>query len=185
MFRCQLCGVCTKTTSAFRLHSNLPKTRFACCFNDCIRAFSTYAALRQHINRQHADTRFAKSCSKFCEIGLTLHCGVQSCNITCTDTKSLISHLHQHIRDGMTVVCPTKLCNKRYRVKSSFSGYLSRDHTQWTSADLKRDLSDINYQQPTSLSDPSIDDDVSQPSSVILMTTQKIHYLILVHHFQC
>jgi hypothetical protein len=71
-----------------------------------------------------------------------LHCGVISCTVISADTSSLIKHLYKHIRDGVSVTCPIKHCNKSYHVKSSFSGHLSRNHTQWTISDLKGQTSE-------------------------------------------
>jgi len=107
-------------------------------------------SLRQHINRDHGSDRFDKS--RFHEVGLSLRCGVISCRVISTDTKSLVKHLHQHIKDGMSVICPIQHCSKRYCIRSSFSGHLSRDHSQWTFADLKTEISSLSYQQPTAIS---------------------------------
>ena len=141
MFTCKTCSLRVSSVTAYvqhsRLHSNAPKARFPCCYHGCLKACSTHAALRQHICRDHGSKKSAETNARFRAVGLALRCGTQSCSTVCTDTASLISHLHRHIKDGMPVTCPIKSCQKRYSVKSSFSGHLSRDHTQWTEADLE------------------------------------------------
>ena len=141
MFMCKTCSLKVSSVTAYvehcRLHSNAPKARFPCCFQGCLKACSTHTALRQHICRAHSNRKSAETVARFRTVGLALRCGTPSCSTICTDTVSLVSHLHRHIRDGMPVECPIKSCQKKYSVKSSFSGHLSRDHTKWTETDLK------------------------------------------------
>lgn len=144
MFKCKFCSVCLQNVNSYvqhcRLHSNVPKARFPCCYRECLKTCSSYAGLRQHISRDHNSTRCAQTSIRFHEIGMALNCAVSSCNVKCSDTTSLVKHLHQHIKDGMAVECPIKHCIKRYSVRSSLSGHLSHDHMQWTMANLKGEL---------------------------------------------
>ena len=141
MFGCKFCGHRVHTVNQYvqhcGFHSNASKPRFPCCFTDCRKTTSTYDGLRMHISRDHGNGRSHDTNAKFHPSGVTLLCGVSSCSERCYDASSLIKHMQKHIKDGMSVTCPIKYCNKTYRVKSSFSGHLSRDHTNWTLSDLK------------------------------------------------
>jgi hypothetical protein len=78
MFTCKFCGVSTNATcdyvQHFRLHSNVPKAPFLCCFTNCSRTCTTYVDLRKYVSRDHSNTRIAQSSYRFPEVGLTLCC---------------------------------------------------------------------------------------------------------------
>jgi hypothetical protein len=163
MFKCKFCGHPFQAVNQYvqhcRLHSNVSKPRFPCCFAKCGKTTSTYDGLRMHISREHGNSRSQETNAKFYQSGVTLHCGLSSCNIICNDAASLIKHMQKHIKDGMSVTCPIKHCPKIYRVKSSFSSHLSRDHTNWTLSDLKDSTSLLsNVLNSTSTLLPDVDD---------------------------
>lgn len=178
MFKCKWCVFKAQTINQYvqhcRLHSNVPRMRFPCCISGCMKTSATYDGLRQHIKREHNSTRLTGVNAKFQEVGVTLHCGVTSCTAVSNDASSLIKHLYKHMRDGVSVTCPIKHCNKSYHVKSSFSGHLSRDHMQWSLSDLKGQTSEANNDlfalEPGSSSeltgDFDTDNDVYEDSTV-------------------
>ena len=55
-------------------------------------------------------------------------CNLQHCHLKFCSSRQLISHLKQHIKDGLKVKCPYIGCNSFYKVISSFSAHLSRKH---------------------------------------------------------
>ena len=123
-----------------RLHSNKPKVKLPCCFKNCIKMTSSYIGLRQHIIRDHAQAKINQRDVKFRDIELKLNCNILSCKYSVGDKHELVKHLKQHVREGMSVECPMKCCNKKYSVVSSFQCHLLRDHASWQSSDLKQGI---------------------------------------------
>lgn len=62
------------------------------------------------------------------------------CTVRCDSVKNLLSHLKGHIREGRTVSCPFRNCDKRFIVVSTFSSHLSRTHQKY----LVRDVSSFS-----------------------------------------
>ncbi len=60
------------------------------------------------------------------EVELTCH--VDFCREKCKSLKFFYSHLKIHIREGKTVACPYRKCDKRFRVLSTFTSHVSRRH---------------------------------------------------------
>lgn len=140
MFSCNICGSDFSTVKLYllhcQIHSNLPKVRLPCCFNNCFKTSCSITGLRMHLSRDHSQqNRFTRGKSHLaCQ---SFQCSVTSCGALFTSGVNIIKHLRQHIRDGMKINCPIKGCNKQYHIASSLSCHLSRDHYQWSSSDLK------------------------------------------------
>lgn len=147
MYYCKICGTGLKTVKQYvdhcKLHSNLPKIKLPCCFKNCLKTTLSYTGLRQHIGREHADKKLIQRDAQF-NNEIKLNCSILSCKYVVTDRHELVKHLKQHIREGMSVECPINGCNKRYSVVMSFTCHLTRDHTNWQTSDLKRDISTIH-----------------------------------------
>jgi len=71
------------------------------------------------------------------ETNVRLTYSVQSCILEFVNRTDLVKHLRQHTKEGVKIGCPIKSCTKQYHNQSSFSCHLSRDHSEWTTADIK------------------------------------------------
>ena len=185
MYTCKICNSNSDSVRLYvkhcRIHSNLPKIRFPCCFARCPKTCSSIYGLKTHISRLHS-----KKASRRHIISddQQLKCSVPLCLVKSSDETTLVKHLRQHIRDGQRVQCPIKGCLKEYDILSSFSCHLSRDHTQWRCADLKEGIRTnadaalhqepplIANQQPVSVDeydcDDAVYDDVVTDESIAL-----------------
>jgi len=141
MYTCKLCGLKLDNVRLYvqhcRVHSNLPKLRLPCCFSNCLKTSSSFTGLKMHMSRDHGRHGKGRSMVDILGVQETFDCCVVSCLVKCTGRSNIIKHMRQHIKEGMTMNCPIKGCNKRYRIASSFSCHLSRDHAHWCSSDLK------------------------------------------------
>lgn len=139
MFKCKICGLSVKTVKKYvehiQLHSNLPKVRLPCCFQSCLKTTSTYAALRQHIGREHNRRQMLNI--KITAGDEKLRCSFPSCCTVFQNHGNMIKHLKLHIREGKLVECPMRGCGKKYRVVPSFTSHLNRDHGRWQSCKFK------------------------------------------------
>lgn len=75
-----------------------------------------------------------------CTVNEIMSCHVDFCTIRCHSISTLLSHLKGHIREGRTVSCPFRNCDKRFLVVSTFSSHLSRTHKQCTARDISSSL---------------------------------------------
>jgi hypothetical protein len=137
MLDCKICGAVLRNAKSYvehcKVHTNLPRLRLPCCYPDCSKSVASYPALKLHIFRDH---------SKRQQINVqhdatNLHCSIPLCKIISTSKMDFIRHLRLHIGEGRTVECPVRFCSRKYKVCSSFSCHLSRDHLNWTTSDLK------------------------------------------------
>lgn len=164
MFICKLCSVGLPNINSYvqhcRLHSNIPKVRFPCCYKNCVKTLSSYDGLRQHISREHRNDSVVKTHMKFHEVGMSLNCRILTRNTVCTNQASFVKHLHQHIREGMRIECPIKNCTKTYSIRSSFSSHWGCDHFHWSSADLKPEINRDQNECEDSFNELNQHDDV-------------------------
>lgn len=152
MYACKVCNCDLATVRSFiqhcRIHSNLPKLRLPCCFRNCYKTSSSLIGLKVHISRDHSKHGQRQSTVNMHETNVKLRCSVPSCIVECVDRTDLVKHLRQHIKEGIKIGCPIKGCTKKYHNQSSFSCHLSRDHSEWTTADIKY-IVPINDTEPT------------------------------------
>lgn len=64
---------------------------------------------------------------KLCRL-VDLTCHVSTCHAKSDSLTEFYSHLKVHIKEGRTIVCPFKQCDKTFTVVSTFTSYLSRKH---------------------------------------------------------
>lgn len=128
MLPCQICGHKSNDIVAYvkhmRLHSSVPNVVFQCCMADCSRTFRKVAALKSHIYRHHKEQVMEPRLS----LAANLTCHVDFCSATCDSLTQFYSHLKMHIKEGRTVACPFKHCDKTFTVLSSFTSHMSRRH---------------------------------------------------------
>jgi len=121
MFSCQICGQQSATSVAYvrhiRIHSNIPNLVLQCCMPNCQRTFKKCAGLKGHIFVKQRSIRL-----------VDLTCHVSSCRAKCDSLTEFYSHLKVHIKEGQTIACPFKQCDKTFTVISTFTSHLSRKH---------------------------------------------------------
>ena len=141
-FPCKLCGYESTSVKLYiqhcRIHSNLPKLRFPCCFRNCLRTSSSFTGLRVHLSRSHSTHGQSSLSANLHCISERFSCSVSTCLVETSDKTELEKHLRRHINDGLKVGCSIKGCCKKYHNASSLSCHLSRDHSEWTSCDVKK-----------------------------------------------
>ena len=103
-----------------------------------------------HISRDHSKHGQRQSAVNMHEINVKFRCSVPSCIVECVERTDLVKHLRQHIRKGIKIGCPIKDCTKQYRNQSSFSCHLCRDHSEWTTSDIKNNVL-VNETEPTQI----------------------------------
>lgn len=107
-----------------KIHQSIPNVNFKCALPGCSRSFSKITALKCHVYRDHQ--RNFKAQRTLIENDLT--CPETFCSVRCNDLSSLLSHLKSHIKEGRTVACPFRQCQKRFTVLSTFTSHMSRSH---------------------------------------------------------
>jgi hypothetical protein len=127
MYACKLCGDVLSSKHCYvqhcRLHTNVPRVRLPCCYQYCLKTSSSFDGLRKHISREHRSDKAMGTELKFREVGMALNCGVVSCKTVCSSAVVLVKHLHQHMREGLSVECPIKHCQRKYKIRSSFASH--------------------------------------------------------------
>ncbi len=128
MFSCQICGQQSATSVAYvrhiKIHSNIPNLVRQCCMPNCQRTFKKCAGLKGHIYRHHKDSIVQPRSIRLVD----LTCHVSSCRAKCDSLTEFYSHIKVHIKEGRTIVCPFKQCDKTFTVVSTFTSHLSRKH---------------------------------------------------------
>ena len=61
-------------------------------------------------------------------MNICLICSLPSCKAIFENSKQLVVHLKNHIREGFCVDCRVLGCGKTYKVLSSLTSHLSRQH---------------------------------------------------------
>lgn len=130
MFVCKYCGVSEVTTYAFinhaKGHKNMANFKFSCTVPECPCMFQSVSALQSHMYRKHRKP--AKITNRSEQHDLNSRCSVEGCTFVSTKLAILCEHLKWHIRDGKKIYCPITGCRKYFRVRSTFSAHLSRNH---------------------------------------------------------
>jgi hypothetical protein len=134
MHACEICGTDVKNVKSYlghsRIHTNLPKSRLTCCFENCCNTTASLSGLRWHLIRNRSSAGARRPRTSMCFVGLNLLCTVPSCSGTFSNSSQLVKHFQQHTWEDID--CPISNCRKQYTVHTSFASHLSRDHPQWT-----------------------------------------------------
>lgn len=75
-----------------------------------------------------------------CTVNDTLCSYVDFCTIKCDYISNLLSYLKEHIREGMTVSCPFRNCDKRFLVVSKSSSYSSGTRKKCSVRDISSSM---------------------------------------------
>jgi len=103
----------------------------------------------------------------FGDAAVTLKCGVLLCQQECLGYANFVKHLKQHLAVGVAVSCPYKNCCKLFKVKSSFSSHLSRNHNKWSVSEIANNhvdsncLENVDYDHPVD-ADVDVDMEVNE-----------------------
>nr|XP_054922870.1 uncharacterized protein LOC126523536 isoform X1 [Dermacentor andersoni] len=131
MFSCNNCEFKSGTLVGYCRHfgeESFCSRTIPCVHVCCSHQFMTYAALRCHILRKHP------SKSPLCRPSLELRddflflCSAAGCVKDFQNRATLLKHLYQHLRSGVSVQCPFRRCGKLFQTTSSLSCHLSRNH---------------------------------------------------------
>lgn len=169
MPHCQLCPFTsdslTEYTSHLQFHRNVPNFRFPCGISSCGRTFSKYSALKAHIYRDHKfqkDRHIRKSVDI---VFGSLKCQVPLCGFECQELSDFLAHLRGHIKEGIEILCPFQKCAKPFNKKGSFTAHLSRNHRDWSSSCISKDICTTDQPDGENVAqDSSSKDDVTVES---------------------
>ena len=136
MYACTLCSYSSESLKAFTLHfqfhRNVANYDFPCGVPNCSRKFRTYSTFKTHVFRAHQGFQKSVNIARFKNVEADLSCHVVSCSGKFKDLVQFLSHLREHIHNGVPVGCPFKNCGRNFSVKSTFSSHLSRKHRTWS-----------------------------------------------------
>lgn len=140
MFVCKLCHLHYSSLRAYahhyRFHRNENNINFPCVVKGCLQSFASYNNFARHVSSSHSEARHALQSTHFSNAAVKLKCNVLLCQQECSDYTKFVKHLKQHLVVGVAVSCPYKKCNKVFKVRSSFSAHLSRNHSSGSVGDI-------------------------------------------------
>jgi len=142
----------------YRFHRNESNTNFPCAVKGCVQSFKTYNNFARHVSSFHSGARQVLLSAHFSNAAVKLKCGVLLCRQECIDYTSFVKHLKQHLVTGVAVSCPFRNCHQTFKVKSSFSAHLSRNH----SSGLVGEIAD-DYVNPNCLRSADVNVAVAHP----------------------
>lgn len=182
MYHCKQCAHESKTLIGFthhmKLHSNAPNCPFTCGVPGCTRAFSKFAAFKSHLYRDHDGYKSHRS-DRDEQIGTTLICQTDFCQITFTNLKEFLNNLKAHIQEGRKITCPFRGCEKTFGVKSTFASHISRIHKN-SSAEHRHEVVFQHTSQEAQFENPS--QSVSQPSTSLtekMNSGRQVNFIIV------
>ena len=140
---CYLCGYTLPAVSGstpvlvhlkhLSKHRNCSNVKFQCCYADCSKIYSSYAALYTHCKRKHF--LYQTFTSEHDHVAMSSV--VNTSNLKCTVPRfgkryalysDFVKHLKSHLRSEVEVKCPISACSCTYTKVSSFSSHLSCVH---------------------------------------------------------
>ena len=144
MYICQICGYQSRQLVPYlqhqQFHSNLSQY-WHCGYNGCKKQFRLQGSLRAHLLRTHVvllSSKNNKNSSPFRIARTQFICSVQLCKKVFSSSNAVIQHLKDHIRSKEKIKCPFQNCNNEYNIVPSFSGHLSKNHTNPSSSSTSR-----------------------------------------------
>ena len=211
MYKCKSCLCRSQTLKGYvqhyRLHSNVANITFPCAIEGCVRLFRTYSAFKSHVARDHQSRKVEKF--RTLDIGdsvntLVTQCPFSFCAKISQNLKDLLQHLKSHIMQGNEVLCPFEGCSLTFKVKSSFSSHITRNHGAGSNRQVSSHLlshssehdtfSDQNFDQDTDLGEGTHNDfdldnsqhqnDVEENFTELFLKNLALFYLKLTakHH---
>ena len=136
LFAAMMCSFCGKDVHGVNdyvkhvcaSHRSEPYFHLMCGIDSCPLTFSRFSSFTSHLCRKHSErlNKRSDNCSNQPALHVTGECHV--CQETFTSSNLLFAHLKNHIKTGVTVICPHTDCLKEYSVHSSFTAHLSRNH---------------------------------------------------------
>lgn len=158
-YSCKSCGFSTPSLKAFtthvKVHRNVANYSFACGVAECPCTFKRFSAFKSHVYRHHTKLKPTPTEPE----NVTLSCQVERCTFQTTVFSCLCAHLRWHIRDGKKVSCPYTGCTKYFRVKSTFTSHLSRNHKHSVAnseATNRHSLADNQKNTQSTMSDETV-----------------------------
>ncbi|XP_044019439.1 glutathione hydrolase 1 proenzyme-like [Aphidius gifuensis] len=130
------CNQCTNVTSSLRQHFKHCKLHeatdgeFVCGFIDCRRTYKRKSSLQRHYIRRHHLSVMDEIHEIFDRSNVMdkFTCSDLDCRTELTTLYNLTKHMKDHIRDGLTILCPFDNCKLTYQNVRSFSSHISRYH---------------------------------------------------------
>lgn len=101
-YKCNICqskfNSLEKYALHLRYHRNTHGATFKCLFTDCKLIFKSYAIFKQHIFRNHFETKQV--------VSKPMPCNVISCTFKSNNKREFCKHIYDHIRCGVQIKCP-------------------------------------------------------------------------------
>lgn len=116
----------------YRLHFNEANVKFPCALNGCVRRFKTYTAFKSHFSRDHENVRRGESQSAVVDSAVATQCPFTFCSKILESIKDFLGHLKDHLTQGLEIACPFQGCHLKFKIKTSFTSHLSRQHKNST-----------------------------------------------------
>ena len=131
---CNICHIENRNITSHvqhsRLHSTVPNCTFICPIDGCITSCKRFETFKLHLYMVHAQQRRQQWLSEYkANAGSqTCRCAFASCQYKCSNLYDFIQHFKVHINDGHSVPCPFTNCNGVFKIVSSFTSHISRQH---------------------------------------------------------
>ncbi|XP_060772952.1 zinc finger and BTB domain-containing protein 17-like isoform X1 [Neoarius graeffei] len=183
MLTCSICGFksvsSTEYVSHCRTHRHLNNVRMSCALRDCGSRFSSFNSLAVHMSRTHPERSVRQTWNR--SVSVPLKCSFNYCTREYVELKQLVSHLNDHIQEGLHVVCPFDGCGRTFNVKTSLSSHISRIHRGWNTTQISSIyLSDVQARLTDSTPEESAAAALPLQSTPCILTTGDHHYKIAV-----
>lgn len=137
MFYCKICNYSHLKLNNYlghvKEHSSLT-TKLTCGFEHCNKSYTNFKSLRSHVIRSHS---YRQNISEPMSSNINnlesnkmevINCTVKTCTQKYYNFKKMITHLKNHIKEGIAIECCYPNCKKKYSLRQSFSGHLTRSH---------------------------------------------------------
>ncbi|XP_031780303.1 uncharacterized protein LOC100679989 isoform X1 [Nasonia vitripennis] len=133
MFYCRLCNFKTPSLPRHLLHHKFHRNihnYVHCGFEKCLKFFKKEAHLKKHLFRSHnllKQKENPKTVLNSDQRGKFV-CSISSCEKDWDCFSDLVKHLKVHIKKNDQITCPMHDCGKKYKVLSSFTSHLTKQH---------------------------------------------------------
>ncbi|KAJ8665138.1 hypothetical protein QAD02_006800 [Eretmocerus hayati] len=136
MFYCKYCGFKTLELEEYmrhrsKNHRHVSKYLF-CGFEQCSKAVKDEIQLKKHLLTNHGLRRRPENRVETIqsnERGKFI-CSLDICRQESNTFSDLLKHLKIHLAKNIEIECPIVGCDKKYKLKSSFTGHMSKNHRQ-------------------------------------------------------